>query len=190
MIMKWCTCMINVILYKIYVRENQNMDFFIVTPLLTLSALISIRDNVCGKDFSSWFFKIKNGHWLFQMLRITKCRTKILPLTLSGLLVTRNENPYGRRGELPTWLPMGCTQATERATCWNSAMQMRLPTTSKYQNNGQLSWQPMGILPCKYGWPQLPYIETIGSSVRQPTASIIKRGQLSGQWSWLPKVCM
>ena len=50
---------------------------------------------------------------------------------------------YGKTGELPTSLPMGCTWATEWA-----AREL-----------------PMGILPCKLGCPLLPYMNTVGSSV-------------------------
>ena len=51
-------------------------------------------------------------------------------------------NPYGKTGELPTSLPMGCTWATEFAAHGNFAMQIRLPTTSIYGNSGQLRRQP------------------------------------------------
>ena len=45
--------------------------------------------------------------------------------------------------ELPTSLPMGCTWATECAARWNFAMQIRLLTTSIYENSGELSGQPI-----------------------------------------------
>ena len=94
-----------------------------------------------------------------------------------------------KTGELPTSLPMSCIWATEWAANGNFAMQIRLPTTSIYGNNGQLSrqpnaskyekvgssagsgvgcpnWLPMGILPGKLVCPLFLYMETVGSSVQ------------------------
>ena len=77
-------------------------------------------------------------------------------------------NPYGKIGELPTSLPLGCTWASEWAANGNFAMQIRLHTTSIYGNSGQLS----------------------GQLSRQPTTSKYeKSGQLSGQRSGLPMGC-
>ena len=82
----------------------------------------------------------------------------------------------------------------EWAAHGNLAMQIRLPTTSIYGNSGQLSGQPtnskyeksglpMGILPCRSGCPQFPYMETVGS---QLLPNMKKSWQLSGQWIGLP----
>ena len=97
-------------------------------------------------------------------------------------------------GELPTSLPIGCTLATEWAARGNFAMQIRLSTTSIYEKSGQLSEQqsglPMGILPCKLGYPLLPYMETVGSSVGSPLFSNMKKvGSSVGSgvgYPWLP----
>ena len=71
--------------------------------------------------------------------------------------------------ELPTSLPMGCTWATE----W------------------VVRGLPIGILPCKFGCPLLPYMATVGSSVGSSVGSPLlqkyeKNGQFSGQRSGLP----
>ena len=60
-----------------------------------------------------------------------------------SVLCTLGFFPYGKKGELPTSLPMGCTWATEWAA----------------------RGLPMRILPCKLGCPLLPYMKTVGSSV-------------------------
>ena len=72
-----------------------------------------------------------------------------------------------RKKKNPKELPMGCTWATGWAA-------------------RRLS---MGILPCKLGWPLLPYMEPVGSSVGSSIGSPLrpkyeKSGQLSGQGSW------
>ena len=54
-----------------------------------------------------------------------------------------------KTGELPTSLPVGCTWATEWAA----------------------RGLPMRILPCKLGFPLLPYMETVDSSVGSSVGS-------------------
>ena len=106
-----------------------------------------------------------------------------------------------------TELPMGCTWAMEWVAHGNFAMKIRLPTTSIYENSGQLSRQQL-----------LPNMKKVGSSVgsrvgcpwaargnfamqiRLPTTSIYgysgqpttfqygNSGQFSGQPTELPTI--
>ena len=74
---------------------------------------------------------------------------------------TNKYYPYGKTGELPTSLPMGCTWATGWAVHGNFAMQIRLPPTPIFGNSGQLSRQPTASKYKKVG-------SSVGSGVGCP----------------------
>ena len=116
-------------------RDLQNEKFFLPIAGLELTTFgfeaIDLTARPRRPDtLLTCYLNLHDNTWQSVFSCIQYC-THITSVLFCGLNNTHTE----KTGELPTSLPMGCTWAAHG----NFAMQIRLPTTSKYGNSGQLS---------------------------------------------------